>query len=108
VDLSETSTQFHADGFAVLRQYFDPTALSAEVDDALEHGLRPLSNVKPGAGGVEFQSVVMMCERTPLSQIQWVAVRVRGPTCPKRCNGEAPRNTLHHRVLGGVRECRLS
>ena len=93
MDLSETSTQFHADGFAVLRQYFDPTALSAEVDGALEHGLRPLSNVKPGAGGVEFQSVVMMCERTPVSlalldQLAVLAPRFLGrPALPGRAKG---------------------
>jgi hypothetical protein len=51
----------------VLPAAFDPSELSAEVDDALEHGLRADGDVKPGAGGVEFRSVVMMCELTPVS-----------------------------------------
>jgi hypothetical protein len=58
---------FHADGFAVLHGAFDPAALSSEVDRALEHGVRAGEDAKQGAGGVEFRSVVMMCERTPVS-----------------------------------------
>ncbi len=59
--------QFHDEGYVVLRKAFDPSELSAEVDDALEHGLRVDGEVKQGGGGVEFQVVVMMCERTPVS-----------------------------------------
>jgi hypothetical protein len=59
--------QFREDGFALLRGFFDPAELSAELDRALELGLRPGGDVKRGAGGVEFQSVVMMCEQTPTS-----------------------------------------
>src|SRR6185437_16075277 len=63
----ETVARFRADGFAVLRGAFDPVELSSEVDQALEHGFRVGEHAKPGAGGVEFCSVVMMCERTPVS-----------------------------------------
>jgi hypothetical protein len=63
----ETVARFHAQGFAVLREVFDPSGLATEVDDALHHGLRPGSGTKHGAGGVEFCSVVMMCERTPVA-----------------------------------------
>jgi hypothetical protein len=59
--------QFHDEGYAVLRQIFDPAELSAEVDDALKHGLRVDGEVKQGSGGVQFRVVVMMCERTPVS-----------------------------------------
>ena len=62
-----TIARFHDDGYAVLRRAFDPSELSAEVDDALRSGLRADGEVKPGAGGVEFRSVVMMCELTPVS-----------------------------------------
>jgi len=63
----QTIARFHDDGYAVLRRAFDPSELSAEVDDALKGGLRADGDVKSGAGGVEFRSVVMMCERTPVS-----------------------------------------
>jgi hypothetical protein len=59
--------QFHDEGYVMLRKAFDPPELSAEVDDALRHGLRVDGEVKQGGGGVEFQVVVMMCERTPVS-----------------------------------------
>ena len=59
--------QFHDEGYVVLRKAFDPSELSAEVDDALKHGLRVDGEVKQGGGGVEFRVVVMMCERTPVS-----------------------------------------
>jgi hypothetical protein len=59
--------QFHDEGYLVLRNAFDPSELSAEVDDALKHGLRIDGEVKQGSGGVEFRVVVMMCERTPVS-----------------------------------------
>ena len=59
--------RFHDEGYVVLRKAFDPSELSAEVDDALERGLRDDGDVKQGSGGVEFRVVVMMCERTPVS-----------------------------------------
>ena len=51
----------------MLRNTFDPAELSAEVDDALDNGLRVDGDMKAGAGGVEFRSVVMMCEKTTVS-----------------------------------------
>ena len=61
------TAQFRNEGYVVLRKAFDPSELSAEVDDALKRGLRPDGGVKQGSGGVEFRVVVMMCERTPVS-----------------------------------------
>ena len=63
----EATARFHDEGYVVLRKAFDPSELSAEVDDALERGLRDDGEVKQGSGGVEFRVVVMMCERTPVS-----------------------------------------
>jgi hypothetical protein len=63
----ETVGRFHEDGYVVLRKVFDPSGLLAEVDEALKMGLRAEGDVKQGAGGVEFRSVVMMCEHTPVS-----------------------------------------
>jgi len=60
----EISRSFHHDGYAILRGAFDPSRLSTEVDDALRRGLRPGARPAKGAGGVEFHSVVMMCEAT--------------------------------------------
>jgi hypothetical protein len=63
----ESIDSFHRDGFAVLREAFDPSGLSAEVDDALLRGVRRDVRPAKGAGGVAFHSVVMMCEATPVS-----------------------------------------
>jgi hypothetical protein len=63
----EATARFHDEGYVVLRKAFDPSELSAEVDDALERGVRDDGEVKQGSGGVEFRVVVMMCERTPVS-----------------------------------------
>ena len=63
----QTIALFRDDGYAVLRDAFDPAELSAEVDDALSNGLRADGDVKAGSGGVEFRSVVMMCEKTTVS-----------------------------------------
>ena len=63
----QATARFHDEGYVVLREAFDPSELSAEVDDALEQGLRDDGEVKQGSGGVEFRVVVMMCERTPVS-----------------------------------------
>lgn len=88
-----TVAQFRDDGYTVLRNAFDPSALSAEVDDALQHGLRADGDVKAGAGGVEFRSVVMMCEWTPVSlalldALAVVAVRLLGRgVLPGRAKG---------------------
>jgi hypothetical protein len=59
--------QFHEEGYLMLRNVFGPSELSAEVDDALKHGLRVDGEVKQGSGGVQFRVVVMMCEQTPVS-----------------------------------------
>jgi hypothetical protein len=64
---TELVASFRTDGFVVLPQAIDPAPLSAEVDAALQHGLQPDRGRIAGAEGVEFHSVVMMNERTPVS-----------------------------------------
>jgi len=63
----QTIARFRNDGYAVMPRAFDPSKLSAEVDEALTSGLRADGDLNTGAGGVEFRSVVMMCELTPVS-----------------------------------------
>jgi hypothetical protein len=68
VDVGDESVaRFHRDGYLVLREFFDPGPLAADVDDALAHGLRPDAQINRGSGGVGFLAVIMMCERTPIS-----------------------------------------
>ena len=59
--------RFHAEGFLVLRDAFDPGRLADEIDAALRDGLRPDATVNRGSGGIGFQGVIMMCELTPVS-----------------------------------------
>jgi hypothetical protein len=63
----EIQRSFQRDGFAMLRGAFDPSELSKEIDDVLRDGIPAGCLPTKGAGGVEFHSVVMMCERTPVS-----------------------------------------
>ena len=58
---------FRAEGFLVVRNAFDPGPLADEIDIALRDGLRPDATVNLGSGGLGFQGVIMMCERTPVS-----------------------------------------
>ncbi|MFL6205916.1 MAG: phytanoyl-CoA dioxygenase family protein [Acidimicrobiales bacterium] len=87
------TAMFRDQGYLVLRQVFDPSELSAEVDDALERGLRDDGEVKQGSGGVEFRVVVMMCERTPVSLALLDALAVTAskllgrPVLPGRAKG---------------------
>src|SRR5690349_6889820 len=63
----ESVARFDRDGHLVLRDFFDPGPLGAEVDDALVRGVRPDAQINRGSGGVGFLGVIMMCERTPVS-----------------------------------------
>jgi hypothetical protein len=87
------ASHFARSGYAVIRRAFEPQALSLEVDAAMQHGLRPGGVPIEGAGGVEFRSVVMMCELTPVSlalvdQLAPVAARLLGRrVLPGRAKG---------------------
>jgi hypothetical protein len=59
--------RFRAEGFVVLRNAFDPGPLAEEIDTALRDGFRADAPVNLGSGGVGFQAVVLMCERTVVS-----------------------------------------
>jgi hypothetical protein len=59
--------EFHTTGFTVLRQYFDPGPLSAEVDRALADGLANRPSPHVGGVAMSFHYVPMMCEATPVS-----------------------------------------
>jgi hypothetical protein len=62
-----TVCRFRRDGYVVLRGAIDPQPLSNEVDDALARGMRTDAPINLGSGGVGFHSVIMMCDRTPVS-----------------------------------------
>jgi hypothetical protein len=66
VDRSDLQ-RFRAEGFLLLRDAFDPDPLADEVDIVLRDGLRSDATVNSGSGGIGFQGVIMMCERTPVS-----------------------------------------
>jgi Phytanoyl-CoA dioxygenase (PhyH) len=61
---------FERDGFVVLREVFDPSALAEEFDavrrDAFGDG-QVAQTLAQGSGTVTFLYVPMMCERTPVS-----------------------------------------
>jgi hypothetical protein len=57
-------------GFVVLRRFFDPVPLAAELDRAIGEGIgpaQPAQRFPAGKGTVSLQYVPMMCERTPAS-----------------------------------------
>jgi Phytanoyl-CoA dioxygenase (PhyH) len=58
---------FRENGFAVLRQWFDPAPLADEMERAFAEGLVAGAPRNRGSAGVEFRVVLMMCERTPVS-----------------------------------------
>ena len=62
--------QFRENGFVLLRGFFDPAPLGAEIDRAFAEGLLPASGVtvlSQGTGQVSFRYLPTMCERTPVS-----------------------------------------
>jgi hypothetical protein len=57
-------------GYLVLRQFFNPVALAAELERAIGEGIsreQPAQRFSAGKGTVSLQYVPMMCERTPVS-----------------------------------------
>ena len=95
---SHPSKAFRTFGFAVLRRFFDPRPLAAEIDQVMQDGL--VADV-PRIGGIRFQYVPMMTARTPVSlslldRLEAVAVVLLGgsvlPTRAKgtRYSGSAP------------------
>src|SRR5262245_46189075 len=57
---------FRAFGFLVLREFFDPNPLAAEIDQVLQDGLVSSADVTR-YGGIQFQYVPMMTAKTPAS-----------------------------------------
>jgi hypothetical protein len=77
-------------GFVVLRQFFDPAPLEAEIDRVMADGI--LRDV-PKGGDIRFQYVPMMTAETPVSlslldRAEIVAAAVfGGPVLPTRAKG---------------------
>ena len=99
--MPEWATALEAFGFVVLRQFFDPAPLAAEIDRVLADGI--LRDV-PGRGDIRFQYVPMMTAETPaslslLDRAGIVAAAVfGGPVIPTRAkatryHGESPWHT---------------
>jgi Phytanoyl-CoA dioxygenase (PhyH) len=93
--MSSNLTLYSADtfrtfGFVVLRQFFDPSALAAEIDRVMSDGL--VADVS-GSGETRFQYVPMMTAETPVSlslldRVEAVAaVLLGGPVIPTRAKG---------------------
>lgn len=83
---------FRTFGFVVLRRFFDPDPLAAEIDRALHLGVVPSSD--PSAGGpIRFRYVPMMTAETPaslslLDRLEPVAAALLGgPVLPTRAKG---------------------
>src|SRR5262245_36816910 len=80
---------FHAFGFLVLRRFFDPALLSSEIDESLDLGLVPSSNLRRYSD-ISFQYVPMMTAETPaslalLDDVEAVAASLLGgPGLPSR------------------------
>src|SRR5262245_53317262 len=83
---------FQAFGFVVLRQFFDPVPLTAEVDLVLRHGLVSAADTL-NYQNIHFQYVPMMTAETPaslslLDRAESVAAALLGgPVAPTRAKG---------------------
>jgi Phytanoyl-CoA dioxygenase (PhyH) len=81
---------FRTFGFVVLRQFFDPSPLAAEIDRVMHDGL--VSDVS-NSGEIRFQYVPMMTGGTPVSlslldRVEAVAAALLGgPVLPTRAKG---------------------
>lgn len=81
---------FRAYGFGVLRRFFDPRPLAAEIDRALHDGLVPRAS---GAEDIRFHYVPMMTAETPTSLAlldrlePLAAALLGGPVLPTRAKG---------------------
>src|SRR5262245_12336874 len=94
---------FRAAGYLVLRDAFDPVALSEEMERAFAEGLPASGNVRRPPG-VEFRFLPMMNARTPLSLSLLDALAVPAaellgrPVLPGRAKGTRyAANTAAHR-----------
>jgi Phytanoyl-CoA dioxygenase (PhyH) len=87
---AQVASTFRTFGFVVLRQFFDPSPLAAEIDRVMSDGLvaDALSD-----GAIRFQYVPMMTASTPLSlslldRLEAVAAALlEGPVLPTRAKG---------------------
>jgi len=83
---------FRIFGFVVLRQFFDPHSIAAEIDSVMLHGQRPSFKESRG-GDFQFQYVPMMTAETPgslslLDHTQTIAATLLGgPVLPTRAKG---------------------
>jgi hypothetical protein len=86
----QSATALGTFGFVVLRQFFDPGPLAAEIDRVMADGI--LGDV-PERGDIRFQYVPMMTAETPVSLLlldhaETVAAAVFGrPVIPTRAKG---------------------
>jgi hypothetical protein len=91
-DQTDDLTHFRAFGFVLLRQFFDPGPLAAEIDRVMHHGPVSLSEASGGAE-IHFQYVPMMTAETPnslalLDRTEVVAATfLGGPVLPTRAKG---------------------
>jgi len=83
---------YHTFGFLVLRHFFDPSLIAAEIDQVLRNGPRSSCEVARG-GEIHFQYVPMMTAETPgslrlLDRTEIVAASLLGgPVLPTRAKG---------------------
>ena len=86
----ESANALETFGFVVLRQFFDPGPLAAEIDKVMANGI--VRDV-PERGDIRFQYVPMMTAQTPVSlslldRAETVAAAVfGGPVLPTRAKG---------------------
>src|ERR1043165_4360139 len=87
---SHATDAFRTFGFAMLRRFFDPRPLAAEIDRVLDDGL--VAEVSR-TGEIHFQYVPMMTGETPVSlalldRVETVAARLfDGSVLPTRAKG---------------------
>lgn len=86
------ASHFRTFGFVVLRRFFDPAPLGAEIDRVMHDGL--VASANPSAGGpIRFRYVPMMTAETPaslalLDRLEAVATALLGgPVIPTRAKG---------------------
>ena len=104
MDLRQHATHFDTFGFALLRNFADVGALSAEFDACMRDAFADPSHMNAGAAGNQFRYVPTMCERTPHSlalvrQLGPVASAIlQAPVLPSRAKATTYRgSTMWHR-----------
>jgi hypothetical protein len=104
---------FQAFGFLVLRHFFDPRLIAAEIDQVMRNGRRSSFEVSRGEE-IHFQYVPMMtAENTRqlmlLDRTETVATTLfGGPVLPTRAKGDAllGQHAMAHRFRSSDRESR--